>query len=140
MTNCIFCRIVAREEPASIVFEDDRALAFLDIRPVNPGHLLVIPRQHFASLNELPLPLGGYLFQVGMKLAAALRKTDLRCEGINLYVADGASAGQEVFHVHLHVVPRYAGDGFGLRFGPNYGKRPPRKELDELAAKIRAVL
>ena len=71
-----------------------------------------------------------------MKIALALRRSGVRCEGVNLYVADGEAAGNEVFHIHLHVVPRYKGDGFGLRFGPNYGQRPPRQELNQLAEKI----
>ncbi len=140
MDDCVFCRIIQGEQAASIVYEDEQVIAFLDTRPVNPGHLLVVPRRHAASLAGLPLELGGRLFQAGMRLAAALRKTGLRCDGVNLYLADGRAAGQEVFHVHLHVVPRFSGDGFGLRFGPHYGERPPRAELDELAGRIRSAL
>jgi histidine triad (HIT) family protein len=70
-------------------------------------------------------------------LAAVLRQTQARCKGINFFVADGEVAGQEVFHFHLHVLPRFAGDGFGLHFGPDYMKLPSRAALDEVAAAIR---
>ena len=138
-TDCIFCKIVRREAPASIVDEDDRTLSFLDIRPLNPGHVLVIPKAH-AALADLKPALGGRLFERAMAAAAALRRTGLRCEGVNVHVADGEAAGQEIFHVHLHVFPRYRGDGLGLRVGPNYGRIADRKELDAIAAQLRAAL
>ena len=80
------------------------------------------------------------MFQVGQRIAGALRDSGLRCEGVNLFLADGEAAGQDVFHVHLHVIPRYAGDGFGFRFGPRYGHRPPRTELDAIAGRIHGAL
>jgi diadenosine tetraphosphate (Ap4A) HIT family hydrolase len=78
------------------------------------------------------------MFETGRRAAAALRVSGLRCEGVNLFVADGEAAGQDVFHVHLHVIPRYEGDGFGLRFPPDYAVRE-RDELDEAAAAIRGA-
>jgi histidine triad (HIT) family protein len=140
MNDCIFCGILAGRVPASVVFRDDACCAFLDIRPVNPGHVLVVPAAHAACLAELDEEAGVHVFKVGQRVAGALRRSGLRCEGVNLYLADGAVAGQEVFHVHLHVIPRYAGDGFGLRFGPKYGHRPAREELDEIAGRIRGAL
>jgi diadenosine tetraphosphate (Ap4A) HIT family hydrolase len=140
MTRCVFCDIIAGHAPASLVYQDDQVVAFLDIRPVNAGHVLVVPRTHAASLSELEPETGGALFQAGMRLGAALRRSGLRCEGINLYVADGAAAGQDVFHVHLHVLPRFRGDSFGFRFPPGYGQQPPREVLDEQAAAIRGAL
>jgi len=106
---------------------------------------LVIPLEHSASLAELNPETGSCMFAVGQQVAAALYSataggTGLRCEGVNLFLADGSVAGQDVFHVHLHVIPRYAGDGFGFRFGPGYAHRPQRSELDRLAGEIRAVL
>jgi len=83
---------------------------------------------------------GAQVFRVAQRIAAAVRRASLPCEAINLHLADGAAAGQEVFHVHLHVLPRYRGDGFGLRFGAHYGERAPRVELDALAADIRALV
>jgi len=138
--SCIFCEIIGGQAPGSFVYEDEAVVAFMDIQPVNPGHLLVVPRDHVPHLADLDPQVGGHLFRVGQRLAAALRRSDLRCEGINLYVADGEAAGQEVWHVHLHVLPRFDGDGFGLRFGPDYGRRPGRDSLDDTAAAIRRAL
>jgi len=136
-SDCVFCRIVARTAPASVAYEDATAVAFLDIRPLTPGHLLVVPRQHAASLAELDPADGGHLFQVGQRLAAAVRRSGARCEGVNFFLADGVAAGQEVFHVHLHVLPRFRGDGFRLR--ANFGS-PSRPDLDRQAAAVRAAL
>lgn len=140
MSDCVFCGILAGKLPSSVVFRDDVCCAFLDIRPVNPGHVLVVPLAHAACLAELNAEVGAHVFKVGQRVAAALRESGLRCEGVNLFLADGAVAGQEVFHVHLHVIPRYAGDGFGLRFGPSYGTMPARGELDDVADRIRRAL
>ncbi len=140
MKSCIFCEILAGRKPASFIHRDDRCCAFLDIRPVNPGHTLIIPVAHAACLSELDADTGAHMFLIAQNIAAGLRKSGIRCEGINLFLADGAVAGQEVFHVHLHVVPRFRGDGFGLRFGPNYGRLPEREILDETAAKITRAL
>jgi histidine triad (HIT) family protein len=138
--NCVFCDIVRGKAPASIVYSDSRVMAFMDIQPVNRGHLLVVPRVHASCLQELEAETGGWLFQVGMELAAAIRRSGLRCEGVNLFLADGEAAGQDVFHVHLHVIPRFQGDGFGFRFAPEYYRLPERLELEEVAAKIRREL
>jgi len=137
VSNCIFCDIAAGKSDASFVYRDDVCCAFMDIMPVNPGHVLVIPNEHAAHLAELDPETGGRIFMVGQRIAEALRRSGIRCEAVNLFLADGEVAGQEVFHVHLHVIPRFAGDGFGLRFGPDYGKRPPRLDLAAVAEKIR---
>lgn len=142
MTNlpCIFCDIIRGQSPASMVYADDQAVAFMDIQPVLAGHLLVIPRIHAASLAELDPDVGAHLFRVGMKLAAAMRRSALHCEGVNFFLADGVAAGQDVFHVHLHILPRFQGDGFGFRFPPGYWDRPGRDTLDAQAAQIREAL
>ncbi len=140
VSSCVFCDIVQGIAPASMVHRDEQVVAFMDIRPVNPGHLLVIPRVHATYLAELDADVGGHMFQVAMRLGQALRQTSLRCEGVNLFLADGAAAGQEVFHVHLHVFPRFQGDGFGFRFGPEYGILPDRHALDGMAAAIQQQL
>jgi histidine triad (HIT) family protein len=134
LSDCVFCRIVTGIEPASIAYRDETAIAFLDIRPATPGHLLVIPRQHAADLADLDPTTGGRLFQVAQRMAVALRRSSLRCEGVNLFLADGAAAGQRVFHVHVHVLPRFSGDGFGLRV--SFGA-PSRSELDRAADAVR---
>ena len=138
--ECVFCAIVAGRAPASRVYHDAVCTAFLDIQPVNPGHTLVVPNAHAASLAELEPDTGAHLFRVAQRLAGALRRSGVRCEGINLLLADGAPAGQEVFHVHLHVVPRFEHDGFGFRFSPTLEQLPERAELDKIAHQIRAAV
>lgn len=133
----MFCAIVAGTAEASIVHTDLRVVAFMDIRPVVPGHLLVIPRRHATGLTDLDPDDGAQMFEVARLLAGAMRRTELRCDGVNLFLADGVAAGQEVFHVHMHVLPRHPGDGFRLHFDWRF---PPRAELDEHAGLIRAVL
>jgi histidine triad (HIT) family protein len=138
--DCIFCRILAGDAPGSFVYRDEQCAAFMDVQPVNPGHLLVVPTRHAASLAELDAPTAGRLMQVAHRLAAALRASGLRCEGVNLFLADGKAAMQEVFHAHLHVFPRFVGDGFGLRFGPSNRLRPPREALEAAATQLRTAL
>jgi diadenosine tetraphosphate (Ap4A) HIT family hydrolase len=138
--DCVFCGIVAGREPASIVHRDSQSCAFMDIRPVNPGHVLVIPTSHAASLAELDPESGADLFRLGQRIAAAIRRSDLGCEGVNLVLADGEAAGQEVFHVHLHVIPRHRGDGSGFRFGTGGLLPPGRSALDEIAQELRGSL
>ena len=138
--DCLFCSIVRSELPVSIVHETDSILALMDIQPVNPGHVLVIPKGHASYLADLSPEVGADIFRVGMSVAAGLRRSGVRCEGVNFFVADGEAAGQEVSHVHLHVFPRFKNDGFGLSFSPTYGKRPVRAELDRVAAKIKVAM
>ncbi len=140
MEDCIFCRIARKEMPASIIYEDEKTAAFMDIQPVNRGHCLVIPRSHAAELLNLSEEDGARMFKIAMRVSEAIRHSGIECEGINLLLADGGAAGQEVPHVHLHVIPRFQGDGFGMKFGRSYGVRPDRKELDETAAGIREQL
>jgi histidine triad (HIT) family protein len=140
MANCIFCDILKGTLSASIIYSDEKVTALMDIQPVNPGHVLVIPNTHAAYLSDLDQETGGHLFKTAMRIADAIRRTNIKCEGVNLFLADGKVAGQEVFHVHLHVIPRFVDDGFGLKFGPNYGLRPSREELDKHADKIRKAM
>ena len=132
---CIFCEIVARRADASVVYEDEHVMAFLDLFPVNEGHTLVIPKTHATHLNDMNPESGMHVFRAAHRLAQAVRESEIRCEGVNLLLADGEVAGQEVFHVHLHVLPRYEGDGFGLRMGGR--GEPSREQLQETAKKIR---
>ena len=133
---CIFCAIVAGEAPASIVYRDDSVMAFMDIRPVNAGHVLVTPLKHEMSVLSLGDDTASHLFTVGRRVAAALKDAGVRLEGFNLFLADGAVAGQTVFHVHLHVLPRFVGDGLGFRRAAEMNA-PPQSELDETAGRIR---
>jgi histidine triad (HIT) family protein len=137
VTACIFCQIVEGTLPSSKVIEDETCLVFMDIQPVNPGHMLVVPKKHFNDLSDLPATTGSHLFQIAQRIALTLPKTTLKSEGVDLFLAHGEAAGQEIFHVHLHVIPRYEGDGFGFRFGPNYSNLPERSELDVIASQIK---
>jgi histidine triad (HIT) family protein len=112
----------------------------MDIQPVNPGHILVIPNKHAACLIDLDQEMGAHLFRMAQRVAIALQHSGIKCEGVNLFLADGEAAGQEVFHVHLHVFPRFIGDGFGLKFGPRYGMKPERAKLNTVAKQIRDAL
>ena len=135
--RCIFCEIVAGQRPASFVYTAADVVAFLDIRPLTQGHLLVIPRAHADRLEALDPGLGARMFTVAQQLAVALRRSGF-CAGTNLFLADGVLAGQEVFHVHLHVIPRTQRDGFGLR--AKRGDQPDRHELDTTAGQIRECI
>ncbi len=138
--GCIFCKIVRREAPASIVREDESTLAFMDIQPMNRGHVLVIPKAHAAYIEDLRPGAAGPILEAAKEVSRALRASGIRCEAVSFYLANGKEAGQEVFHIHLHLIPRWQGDGFGLRIRPDYGRIADRKELDDLAAKIRAAM
>ncbi|MGC8780313.1 MAG: HIT family protein [Anaerolineae bacterium] len=140
MSRCIFCDILAGQAEGSFVYRDELCAAFMDIHQPNAGKVLVVPNHHAATLADLPPETAGHMFQVAQQIAAALRRSQLPCDGVNLFLADGRAAGQEVFHVHLHVLPRVAGDGIALRFGPGHARFPPRDELDRLAAQIRGHL
>ncbi len=136
-SSCVFCRIVAGTEEASIVFEDERVIAFLDVLPINAGHTLIIPRRHGAYLKDMDPEDGAAIFKAGLRISAALRASPVKTEGINLLLNDGAEAGQRVFHSHLHVIPRIVGDSMKRDL---MGDLPFRETLDDIAAKIRAEL
>ena len=137
MTNCIFCDILAGLAPASFIHLDNLCAAFMDIRPVNPGHVLVVPRAHAALLSELDEVTVGRVLQVAQRVDVVLRASGIKCEAVNLIISDGAAAGQEVPHVHLHVIPRFRGDGHHFRFSPAYFTRTPASELGKNAELIR---
>lgn len=136
----VFPKILTGELPASFVYRDELVSAFMDVQPITPGHMLVIPNEAAENLAELVPDCGAHMFRVAQRLAAGIRATRLRCEGVNLILADGQQAGQTVFYAHLHVIPRYTGDGFGINFPDDYQQRPPRDELEANAALIRAAL
>ncbi|WP_330464557.1 HIT family protein [Micromonospora zamorensis] len=132
--DCIFCAIVRGEVEASLVHQDDEIVAFMDLHPVTPGHLLVVPRLHAVGLEDLPEDVGGRMWTQAHRLAGALRRSRLQCEGVNMFLADGEAAFQEIFHVHLHVFPRFAGDTF--RIDADWRRRE-RVELDAAATAVR---
>lgn len=133
MKDCIFCRIIAGAIPSRRIYEDDLAYAFLDAGPINFGHTLVIPKAHHVSSATLPEATAGRMFRVGARIGVALKRV-LDADAFNLHLADGACAGQVVMHVHLHVVPRFAEDGFHWNW--RQLKYESDAAADEIAEKI----
>lgn len=139
MSKCIFCEIAAGRIPASIVYEDNMTIAFMDIQPANPGHVLVIPRRHFETLSDMDETNGMHLFQIVMRIEQALHNVDgLHCEGTNILQNNNAVAGQEVPHVHFHIIPRIAGDGVKIKL--TAGTTPDRETLNALADAIELAM
>ena len=136
MSNCIFCRIVAKEIPAAIVYEDEHTLAFMDAGQVNPGHVLVAAKGHAENLYELNDAQAGALLRTAAKVARAIRDA-YQPQGLSVYQANGKAAWQSVFHYHMHLVPRHEGDGMALTWP---AKNPPREKLAEYAAALRKTL
>lgn len=136
--NCIFCDLIHGAGEASVCYEDADVIAFMDIQPVNAGHLLVVPREHYESLDDLPSELGEKLFTAARQLAAVVRDAT-GCEGMNIIVNSGAAAGQDVFHYHVHVIPRTRGDGFEVQLPFAGSQMPDRTLLDAMAARIIAA-
>jgi histidine triad (HIT) family protein len=111
MSECIFCQIIRKQAPASIVYEDERVVAFLSKHPVNEGHTLVVPKRHFENIYEISEEDAAYLFRIVKRVAHAVREsTDT--EGIRIVQNNGEAAGQVVFHLHVHVIPMAPNDGF----------------------------
>lgn len=131
--ECLVCGIIAGEVEASVAYEDDRAVAFMDLNPVTPGHVLVVPRTHAAGLEDLDEDTSAHVWRIGHRVARALRRSGLHCEGVNAFLADGAAAFQEIFHLHLHVFPRFRGDSF--RIAADWATRA-RPLLDEEAHRV----
>ena len=136
MSDCVFCRIVAGEIPSTRVYEDEHTLAFMDIGQVNPGHVLVAAKKHAANLYELDDAQAAAVARTSLRVARAIRDA-FGPEGLSVYQANGKAAGQTVFHYHLHLLPRHAGDGMELTWPV---KNPPREKLEDYAGKIRATL
>ena len=135
---CIFCEIVRGTSPVSWVYQDDTVVAFMDIQPITQGHMLVVPREHAVLMTDINETAAMRTFRVARKLAAVARHT-LGASGINIIVMDGEAAYQDVPHFHVHVVPRYPRDGFGLTFPESYEQKPPRAQLDAIAAALHAA-
>ncbi len=137
MGECIFCNILAGKAPADFVYRDELCAAFMDIRPINAGHLLVVPLAHTVLLSELDEVSLRQMMWVAQQADNALRKSGIKCEAVNLILADGRAAGQEVLHVHMHVIPRYPGDGHHLRFSRAYYDPTPAPEIARVASLVR---
>lgn len=139
MSECVFCAILTGRAPGSFVYQDDQVAAFLDLFPVHPGHTLVVPRLHVPDLTTCPPELAARVFQVSARLAPAIVRAT-GAAGFNVWTANGKVAGQEVFHLHLHLLPRHPNDSFGLRFPRDYPREAGRGALDGMAEKVRAGL
>ena len=136
MSDCVFCKIVAGQIPSTRVYEDEHSLAFMDIGQVNPGHVLVAVKKHADNLYALDDAQAAAVARAGVRVARAIRDA-FKPEGLSVYQANGKAAGQTVFHYHIHLLPRHAGDGMELTWPV---KNPPREKLEDYAAKIRAAL
>ena len=136
MSDCVFCRIVAKQMPATVVQEDADTLAFMDIGQVNPGHVLVALKSHADNLFELQDAQAAAVFRAVARVARAILDA-FAPQGLSVYQANGKAAGQTVFHFHVHLVPRHENDGMNLTWPV---KNPPREKLEEYAAKIRQKL
>jgi histidine triad (HIT) family protein len=138
-TSCTFCELIQGSAEVSICYEDSDAIAFMDIQPVNNGHVLVVPREHHESLLDVPEELGVHLFKATMRIANAIRHVT-GCEDMNIVVNSGAAAGQDEPHYHVHIIPRRADDGFDIPLPFNGSEMPDRTILDAYAVQIIAAL
>lgn len=131
MEDCIFCKIIRGEIPCHKVYEDDDVLVFLDISPVNPGHTLVIPKKHYDDLIQLPETEAQLLIAKIKKIAPAVI-SGVGAKAFNLNLNNGKISGQEVAHVHWHIVPRFEGDGRQLWHGQPYGAGEAEAILEKI--------
>jgi histidine triad (HIT) family protein len=136
MKSCPFCNAVAGTGTTPVIYRDPALICILDLNPINPGHILVIPAGHVPSFTDLPDETLNQMMATAKRMAKALRASSLPCDGIDLILTDGRAAGQTVPHCHLHVVPRVEGDGF--RF--SHGSPPKAMKLEDAAAAIQASL
>ena len=134
--NTIFEKIISHEIPAEIFYEDEYVIAFLDIKPVNKGHTLVVPKRAFENIFDAPKEDLLRMIEVAQKIAIALKET-LNVEGVNIIMNNGSVAGQEIFHAHMHVIPRIPDDGFYLTPPvATYGEN----EMPEMAARLKDAI
>ena len=126
--DCIFCKIANGEIPSKTLYEDDDFRVILDLGPATKGHALILPKDHFANLYELPDETAGKVMQLAKKMATQMTEK-LGCDGFNLVQNNGSTAGQTVFHFHLHLIPRYENDGQKIGWKPG---APSQEELEEI--------
>jgi len=137
--HCTFCDLIHGAGEASICYEDAEAIAFMDIQPVNAGHVLVVSRRHYERFEDLPPELAMHLFRVATKLVPAIKKV-AAAEGMNIVVNSGVAAGQDEPHFHVHVIPRTTGDGFDIALPFAGSIMPDRTLLDATAVRIMTAL
>lgn len=129
--------IVRGTQPSVKLFEDENVIAFMDFKPITKGHILIMPKKHAEFLTELDDNLAGEMITLAKKVGKALRKSKLNCHAVNYIMSDGAEAGQRIFHAHMHIIPRYRGDGFGLRMPERDDDETDEKKLERIVSKIR---
>lgn len=137
--HCIFCDLIQGASEVSVCYEDREAIAFMDIQPVNDGHVLIVPRNHYESLCDVPAATAMHLFEVAMRLAPIIQQVTGSAD-MNLVVNSGEAAGQNVFHYHVHLIPRRPADGFDVPLPFPGSEMPDRTFLDATAARIIAAL
>lgn len=133
--DCLFCKIVTGDVPSDTIYEDGHSFAFLDIKPINPGHTLLVPKKHFANLYEIPDEVLRALAPTIKKLAVGVKKA-VGADGINIGMNNDPAAGQLVFHAHIHIMPRFRGDGHEHWHGTPHQK----EEMRRVAEKIKSAL
>lgn len=131
-TNCIFCKIANGEIPSKTLYEDDKFRVILDLGPASKGHALILPKEHYADLYELPEETAGEVMKLAKKMAEQMTQR-LGCEGFNLVQNNGELAGQTVFHFHMHLIPRYRDDGQKIGWNP---QEATQEELEAIRAQI----
>lgn len=134
--SCIFCKIVQKQAPASLVYEGEDVLAFLDTRPLSEGHTLVIPKEHYVTIFEAPEEVVAQLHRIVKRVAQGVREVT-KADGISIIQQNGKAAGQEIFHLHVHVIPRLEGQKL-VRFGD--ASEANREKLNQIAATIKASM
>ncbi|MHA1963362.1 MAG: HIT family protein [Candidatus Thorarchaeota archaeon] len=135
--NCIFCKIIRGEMPSSVIFEDEQSIAFMDVFPLNEGHCLLIPKKHYVNMFDVDPDVIAHLAKNLADLTKRVQKAT-GAEGVLNIVANGEGAGQDVFHLHLHAIPRNKSSQFGFKFPSDYmNAMAPREDLDRMAEKIR---
>ena len=138
-SQCTFCDLIKGAAEVSVCHEDADSIAFMDIQPVNAGHVLVVPRAHYNSLLDVPPEIGVHLFQVTMRLAGAIRRVT-GCDDMNIVVNSGAAAGQDEPHYHVHIIPRRVDDGFEINLPFSGSAMPDRTLLDAMAVQLIAAM
>jgi histidine triad (HIT) family protein len=137
--HCIFCDLIRGAAEVSICYEDATSLAFMDIQPVNPGHVLVVPKAHYETLSDVPYDVAMHLFDVSMRIAPVIRRM-AGARDMNIVVNSGPNAGQNIFHYHVHLIPRTTADGFDIPLPFDKSLMPDRTLLDAMAARITTAL
>ncbi len=132
MKDCIFCKIINGEIPSYKIYEDEECLVFLDINPINPGHALIIPKKHYKTIIDAPVKLVEHLMGVVKKISESV-KNELEPFGINILQNNGVKAGQEIPHMHIHVIPRFEGDRrhYRVKWKPRKLDKKQMKNLQE---------